>query len=224
IPPHKWGIFEKNIFMGGKKALVLVVDDHPMMCESFVLALKNYVLGIYTVTTEEEAKQICKSYDIRVAFIDARLQPGSGIELTKFLKTKYGQLKVVGYTTFSEEATVAEFLGAGVVGFLEKSEMRTVDILECLDRVLADEPYFPAWVEKIREKLLAKHVFASTQLSNREKEIAVLLSRGLSHKQIAEKLSLAKNTVDDYCKQMLQKTRTKSSVELMGFLLRNGVL
>ncbi len=209
--------------MGSKKLVAMVADDHPWVCDSIALMLTNR-FEVYKATNEEAAKKICKAYHLSIAFIDARMAPGSGISLVKFMTEKYLSVKAVGISSFAEEPTIAEFIQAGVVGFIPKATIRQSIIDECVDVILSGGTYFSKMEEAIRQKLLSKHVFPSTQLSKREMEIAKLLSKGLSHKEIGEHLALAKTTIDDYAKNLLTKTSTKSSTELMAFLHRNGVL
>ena len=60
------------------------------------------------------------------------------------------------------------------------------------------------------------------QLSKREKEILLFIMEGLQNKTIAEKLHLSKETVDKHRKNMLAKTNSKSSAELITKAIRNG--
>jgi DNA-binding CsgD family transcriptional regulator len=60
------------------------------------------------------------------------------------------------------------------------------------------------------------------QLSRREKEILLFIMEGLQNKAIAEKLHLSKETVDKHRKNMLAKTASKSSAELITKAIRNG--
>ena len=65
-------------------------------------------------------------------------------------------------------------------------------------------------------------ILIKDQLSKREKEILVLIMEGLQNKAIADKLHLSKETVDKHRKNMLAKTDSKSSAELITKAIRNG--
>lgn len=61
-------------------------------------------------------------------------------------------------------------------------------------------------------------------LSKREKEILLLIMEGLQNKEIAAKLYISKETVDKHRKNMLQKTGSRSSGELIAKTIKNGWL
>ncbi|MFM8743769.1 MAG: response regulator [Cytophagales bacterium] len=208
--------------MGGKKALV--VDDHAMAREALVAMLADEPLQVFVAHDAATAKQMCKAYDIAIAFVDARMYPEDGFSFIQHIAAKHPSVKVVGMSTFAEEATIAEFLSVGVVAFLPKEGIGKTELSACVAAVLAGKTYFSQAVEQLRQQLLLQHHFPSTKLSKREMEIATLLSRGFSHKEIGQNLAISKATVDDYKKNMLEKTKTKTSSELIGFLLKNGVL
>ncbi len=96
----------------------------------------------------EHALTLCKAYAVDVAFIDARMQPISGIRLIGMIHKKYPAVKIVGMTTFNEEATIAEFIKAGVVGFLAKGKLNKPALLNCVQAVLAGETFFSLEVKK----------------------------------------------------------------------------
>jgi DNA-binding NarL/FixJ family response regulator len=210
--------------MGGKKVLAMVVDDHPMICDAIVQLMESPSMHVYAAYSEEQALSICKAYSLSVALVDARLPPGSGIDLVKVMKKNYPAIKVVGISSYNEEATIAEFLMAGVVGFLSKASLRKPKLDDCLAQVLNGKQYFSPEELALKEKLFTNKKPPTTHLAIREREIALLISQGFSAKEIGDQLKLSKNTVDAYKKDLLAKTQTKSSAEMIACLLRNGIL
>lgn len=204
--------------------LALVVDDHEMVCDAVARMVQSEAIQAYTAYTVEQALSICKAYDISIAIIDARIPPDSGTELIKILRKKFPLLKIIGVTSFVEEATMIEFLQAGVVGFLPKDTLRQTQMQACLEQVLKGNTYFSNEVIALREKLMTSIKLPSTHLSKRELEICQLTSKGWQSKEVAVKLGIAKSTVDFYKKQLLEKTNTKNGTELVNFLFRNGLL
>jgi DNA-binding NarL/FixJ family response regulator len=224
ITPHKWSIFEKNLFMGGKKVLAMVVDDHQIVCDAIVQLMESPSMHVYAAYSVEQALSICKAYSLSVALVDARLPPTSGIDLIKVMKKKYPTIKVVGISSYNEEATIAEFLMAGVVGFLSKTTLRKPKLDDCMAQVLNGQQFFSPEEFALKEKLFTTKKPPTTHLAIREREIALLISQGFSAKEIGDQLKLSKNTVDAYKKDLLAKTQTKSSAEMIAYLLRNGIL
>jgi DNA-binding NarL/FixJ family response regulator len=209
--------------MGGKKA-VMVVDDHEFVLNSLVALLQSPTLDVYPAESAEQALNLCKAYKIDVAFIDARMQPTSGIELIGMIHKKYPDLKIVGITSYNEKATISDFLHAGVVGYLAKIHLNKTSLTHCLETVLAGQTFLSDDVKKMMEQTGPKNRMTNTHLSAREYQIASLLCNGKTAKEIADCLEISKNTVDDYKKTMLEKTGTQNSTELISFLYRNGLV
>jgi len=67
-------------------------------------------------------------------------------------------------------------------------------------------------------------MFAGNHITNREKEILVLIAGGMSGKQIAAKLGIAENTVANHRKSLLKKTGCRNMAELIRFALTNNIL
>lgn len=210
--------------MGGKKVLAMVVDDHPMICDAIVQLMESPSMHVYAAYSIEEALSICKAYSLSVALVDARLSPANGIDLIRVMKKKYPAIKVVGISSYNEEATIAEFLMAGVVGFLSKASLRKPKLDDCLAQVLNGKQFFSPEELALKEKLFTTKKAPTTHLAIREREIALLISQGFSAKEIGDQLKLSKNTIDAYKKDLLAKTQTKSSAEMIAYLLRNGIL
>ncbi|MFM7850619.1 MAG: response regulator, partial [Flammeovirgaceae bacterium] len=116
--------------MGGKKALV--VDDHAMAREALVAMLADEPLQVFVAHDAATAKQMCKAYDIAIAFVDARMYPEDGFSFIQHIAAKHPSVKVVGMSTFAEEATIAEFLSVGVVAFLPKEGIGKTELSACV--------------------------------------------------------------------------------------------
>ncbi len=62
------------------------------------------------------------------------------------------------------------------------------------------------------------------EISLREKEILIHLSRGLSSKQIASELNISMHTVDTHRRNLLRKTKTKNTLQLTALCVKNGII
>ncbi len=68
------------------------------------------------------------------------------------------------------------------------------------------------------------HEIQKIKITKRESEVVLLLAKGFSSKQIADNLKISINTVSNHRQNLLHKTQSKSSAELVNFVTRNGLI
>jgi DNA-binding NarL/FixJ family response regulator len=213
--------------MTGKCDGLLVVDDHQLVCEAVaaLIEMRGLAKKVYTAFSGEQALDALKTNHIQVALVDARMNGMSGIDLAKTILRKYPQVRVVGMTIYNEDDTILEMLHTGLHGILLKGSADGPEISFCLQEVLGGNSYYSAAIQaRLNRNEFDIFKQPKTQFTKRETEILVLLCAGKSSKQIAEVLNLKPATVEGYRKEMLHKTETKSTAELVAFVHRNGVV
>lgn len=228
--PHLWGIivwFFVPHLMITKSTLVLVVDDHRMVCDALVALIEKTGLcrKALPAYSGEEGLSILKQEHIAIALVDIRMPGLSGSELVRIIEEEYPTVKVVGMTSFDDEETIQEMLQLNLAGILLKRSTTNREIITCLKMVSEGKVYLADGVRQfIESKQLNPIRVPRTNFTQREMEVLSLLSEGQSSKLIAEQLNLKPSTIEDYRKGMLKKTSTKSTAGLVAFALRNGLL
>ncbi|GHN00448.1 DNA-binding response regulator [Cytophagales bacterium WSM2-2] len=208
-----------------KTVQALVVDDYKAVCEGLAALVEKTGLfdKVFVAFTGEQALEILKTKWIHLAMVDARMPGLSGIDLIKLKHKMYPSLKVVAMTSFDEEATLKEIWLAKVNGILLKRSTDANEIKECLQQVSEGERYFS---HEIRDMIRGFNPIdeATPSLTTREKEILRLVCVGNSTKEIAAHYKLSVSTVEDYRKEMLRKTKSKNTPELVAYAHRNGLV
>lgn len=224
VLPLKMGALCKNYFVQ-KNWNVLVVDDHKLICDSIAALIEKSTLAnkVYAAYSGETALNKIKSNSIQLALIDARMPEVSGIDLMLFLQKTYPLLKLVAMTSFDEPATLKELLSLKPNGILLKQSTGADGIRACVQKVMQGETYYSEDA-LIQLRNIDPQRFPSVSFGKREKEIMQLLSKGKVTKEIAEELKLSPATVEDYRKELLRKTETRNSPELIAYMHRNGLL
>jgi DNA-binding NarL/FixJ family response regulator len=213
--------------MNNKSTLVLVVDDHRMVCDALVALVEK--TGLFKKALQaysgEEALNILKQERIAIALIDIRMPGLSGSDLVKIIEQEHPKVKVVGMTSFDDEDTIQEMLQLNLAGILLKRSTTSREIKACLEMVSAGKSYFTDELKQfVQVKQLHPARAPRTTFTDREMQVLNLLSEGQSNKLIAEHLNLKASTIEDYRKGMLKKTNTKSTAGLVAFAMRNGLL
>lgn len=213
--------------MNNTSTLVLVVDDHRMVCDALVALVEKTGLCKKSLPaySGEEALHILKQERIAIALLDIRMPGLSGSALVKIIEQEYPKVKVVGMTSFDDEDTIQEMLQLNLAGILLKRSTTSNEINTCLKMIGDGKSYI---ADEVKQYVEGKQLYPAraprTNFTDREMQVLNLLSEGQSSKLIAEHLNLKASTIEDYRKGMLKKTDTKSTAGLVAFAMRNGLL
>ncbi len=209
---------------------LLIVDDHAMVREglSRMLAEDSFIGQI------EEAKNglaaVIKAKEMRpdVIIMDYDMPHYNGIYGTKELLKEYPGAKVLMLSMFQTKELILEAIQAGVKGFVLK-EGNADELVGAIKAVHAGQTWYKGNVAEIIAPYL---IAASTgqpqpqqksNLSKREKQILCLFAEGLSAKEIAEKLSISKRTVEVHKSKIFKKLYIHNTAELIRYAIRNNL-
>ncbi len=203
------------------KKRILIVDDHPLMRKGLALTLEAEadleVCG--QAASAEEALSMLDTVQPDLAIVDISLPGMSGLELIKHLHTWKPDLPVLVISRHDEALYAERAIRAGARGYVMKIEAVDV-IVKAVRRVLAGGLYVS---EEISERLLLsmtghRRTEARTPvelLSDRELEVFELTGRGLTTREIAERLHLSVKTIESYRARIKTKLGLRSAAELM---------
>ena len=206
---------------------IIIVDDHPVMRKGLAQTLNEEV--DLEVTEEagsaEEALGRLEATDVDLAVVDISLEGGmSGIELIKHMQHRWPQVKVLVVSRHDESLYAERAIRAGARGYVMKLRASD-DIVKAVRQVLDGRIYVSG---EIKDRLLmgmatgGKDVMASPLelLSDRELEVFELTGRGLSTREIAERLHLSPKTVESYRARTKTKLNLETATELMQHAVR----
>jgi DNA-binding NarL/FixJ family response regulator len=225
---HNQGIFEADTGQVVKRNLsVLVADDHLFMRESLrgMLEKAPFVSEIIDVENGQQAVDVLSKHTIDVVLLDIRMPVVDGFEVIAFHHKNSLSTKIIALTAFDEEAMIFNLMLAGVSGILFKKTTHKQEIYTAITTVMEGKHYYH---EKVNVVLDAKPDGLQhpprIKLSAREFEVIALLCHGLSTRDIAEKLFLSEHTIEGYRKEIIRKTNTRNTNELIHFAVSNGII
>ncbi|MEO5976588.1 MAG: response regulator transcription factor [Chryseolinea sp.] len=210
-----------------KTITVLVADDHLFMRESLraMLEKTHSVKKIFEVENGKQAVDTITSHPVDIALLDVRMPVMDGFEVIEYISRHKLLTKVIALTAFDEEAMIFNLLRVKVSGILFKKTTHQQEIHTAIAAVLEGKNYYN---EKVSIVLHSKPDGLQhpprIKLSAREFEVIVLLCHGLSTKDIAEKLFLSEHTIEGYRKEIIKKTNTKNTNELIHYAVSNGIV
>ncbi|MEM0900648.1 MAG: response regulator transcription factor [Pseudomonadota bacterium] len=200
--------------------LVVLADDH----EVFRAGTRDILQSIPDVEIVAEAgdgittiKHVRKLQpDLLV--LDSAMPMARGIEVFAEVRRWSPETSVVVLTGFTAPGFIADWLQAGVDGFLLKS-CSVQDIRKGIETVLAGANYITPAASEI-----LNNAVTPAPLTDREREVMAMVLAGRTNPEIAHRLSISVKTVDKHRGSLMSKLGVHSVAELMAFALREGLL
>ncbi len=205
---------------------VLVVDDHPLLRAGLasVLSTERDLRVVAEVDSAERAMEVVASTPIDLAIVDIVLPRGDGIQVTRALRAHGSGPRVLGLSVLDEPVRVVEMLRAGATGFAHKTQPAP-ELLEAMRTTLAGIRYLcPALRGELEELLASETKLPLELLTAREREVFVLLVRGLSNEAAGRQLAIAPRTVETHRQRVMKKLQAHSVAELVRLAARWGAL
>lgn len=205
---------------------VLVVDDH-FVVRKGVCALLSGTADILVVGEAEDGQQAVDEAvrcAPRVILMDLKLPGLDGVAATRKILAVRPEVAIVVLTGTEEEEEVLAAISAGALGYLAKSSRRE-ELLEAIRQVSRGEAWLPPRLTRslLRHLRPQRAVEARALLTDREREVLVLLARGWSNQRMARELSIAEVTVRTHVSRILDKLGVNNRVEAALHALRSGI-
>ncbi|HZN70781.1 MAG TPA: response regulator transcription factor [Micromonosporaceae bacterium] len=207
----------------------MVVDDHPMWRDGVARDLEE--AGYRVVATAGEGAQavrIAAATRPDVVILDLQLPDLSGVDVIQGLLEARPDVRILVLSASGEHQDVLDAVKAGASGYLVKSAGRD-EFLEAVRRTASGDPVFTPGLAGLvlgeyRRLAAAPATDAATpRLTERETEVLRLVAKGLSYRQIAERLHLSHRTVQNHVQNTLGKLHLHNRVELVRYAIEQGL-
>jgi DNA-binding NarL/FixJ family response regulator len=208
---------------------VMVVDDHPIWRDAVARDLAEN--GFNVVATADgvgAAKRRAAVVKPDVVVMDMQLADGTGVEATTEVLAVSPSSRVLVLSASDERDDVLEAVKAGATGYLVKSASKS----ELSDAVRATAAGRAVFTPSLAGLVLGEYRRIAQSpdlgptrpsLTERETEVLRYVAKGLSAKQIAEKLSLSHRTVENHVQATFRKLQVANRVELTRYAIEHGL-
>jgi DNA-binding NarL/FixJ family response regulator len=206
-----------------RKVRILIVDDQALFADS-LKAVIGYRTGDFEVVgvaqDGEAAIELARREVPDAILMDIRMPGLDGVQATKAIHAEFPEVKIIVLTSFDDDEYIHDALESGAVGYILK-DIPVSELLSSL-RAVIDGAFLvsPAVAKKLvrRDPIRPSPPRAAParleELGKREREILVLLGRGLDNARIAQELFISEQTVKNYVYGIYSKLGEHNRVEV----------
>lgn len=208
---------------------VLLIDDHQMVRQGlvFFLSTQSGIDVVGEAGTAEAGLQLIEQLQPDVVLMDIVLPEMSGLDALQIVQEKHPSIDVIMLSSFVDTAKVVQAIQAGAAGYL----MKDVDPDELAAAVRATrngEMYLhPEAARRLADSLrpAADQQEPSPEvLTEREREVLILVTKGLSNQEIGIQLGISLKTVKAHVSSIFQKLEVENRVQAALYALRHHLV
>ena len=195
---------------------LLVAEDQSMLRDALcqLLEMQSDVETVHQASNGQEAMALLQSQKIDVAILDVEMPKQTGLDVLEWVKVQQSTVKVVIVTTFKRPGYFERAVKADVDAYVFK-ERSISDLMKTIHSVLkGQKEYSPELMEAM--------MTSKNPLSNQEILVLQAAARGLSSKEIAQKLYLSNGTIRNYMSSILTKLAAENRLEAVRIAQENG--
>jgi DNA-binding NarL/FixJ family response regulator len=212
---------------------VLLVDDHALFLQSLkvLLSAKGYVV-VGTAADGLEALKQARILNPDLILMDIEMPRCDGLAATRLIKAEMPQIKIVMLTISSSDENLFEAVKSGACGYLLKSQSaeRFLEMMAQVEQSGAALPPELAAREEFARQ--ARHTETppvsgeqgeEAELTDRQREILLLVSQGQTYAMIARTLHLSEATVHYHMGQILDHLHLKNRAQVIAYAAHHGI-
>lgn len=207
----------------------MIIDDHDMVRAG----LKTYLMlepkfdVVMEAGSGEEALRLLEAAgeaDRPDLILMDLMMPGmDGVQTTQEVLARYPNMKIVLLTSFLEDEKVLAAVEAGAVSYVLKT-VSADELIYALNGAIKGMPVMSSDVSQALTRGLRQRTAQNTDegLTEREKEVLLLIAEGRSNKEIAEELHISIKTVKTHVSNLLMKCELEDRTQLAVYAHRKG--
>ena len=211
-----------------EKIKVLLADDHVIVREGTreMVQLQPDMQVVAEASDGVEAVELAKVYRPDVIVMDISMPNMNGIEATKHIKKIIPTTAILVLTAYDSDQYIMALLEAGAAGYLLKN-VRGNQLIEAIRAVYSGESILqPSTTRRVIDHLKSKPLLTdddtAAMLTEREMEVLKLAAKGVSNRDIADRLFVSSRTVQTHLSNIFKKLEVASRTEAILYGLKRG--
>jgi len=203
---------------------LVIADDHKVVRTGLEQLIDTFgdVQLLGAGSNGEDAIRLCVAHRPDVALLDLEMPEVDGIEATRRIRVEAPETRVVLFTSFSDRERIMQALEAGAIGYLLKDAEPEELHRGILAAARGESPLAP----KAAAEVIGARTAAAPGggLTEREREVLILVADGLANKQIARRLGISEKTVKGHLTRIFQAIGVADRTQAALWAERSGLL
>lgn len=209
---------------------ILLIEDHVILREGLrsLLEMEDDLSIIGEATSGEEGLRIAATKKPDLIMTDIGLPGRSGLSIIPDLRLSNPDAKILVLTAHCTDEYVRAALDAGADGYILKDAERT-DLIQGIHSVIEGQKYFS---QAVAEKVVSGYLGIpgsignnkSGDITNRERQVLLLIATANSNKKIASRLSLSIKTVEKHRSNLMRKLNLRSTAAITLYAIRHNLI
>ena len=173
-----------------------------------------------------EALRKAKELNPDIVLMDVDMPEMDGLAVTQALKKDMPQVKVLILSMHRQTESVLRVLQSGALGYVLK-DAAPEELVRAIESVSVGESFFSPAVARLALNQFVRGPGegpSAMDLTNREREVLILIADGLSNKEIASRLNVGVRTVETHRERIMRKLNIHSVAGLTRFAIANGLI
>ncbi len=204
---------------GGAPIRLLLVDDHQLVRDGLKARLGDIgdIVVLGEAANAEDALAAAERLQPDLALVDVGLPGMNGIELTSAFAARFPALRVLILSMYDSRGYVQSAMRAGARGYVLK-DAPSAEIIAAIRAVAAGGVYLSSALTAA----LSGPPVESSLLTEREKEVLILIAQGASNKRVAQKLDVSVRTVETHRLNLRRKLGIETAAGLANYAIKRG--
>lgn len=208
--------------------IVLFEDNDALRDALFQLINESEDLAcVGAFSDAENVLENLRQTEAAIVVMDIDLPGMNGIDSTRIVKAHFPEMPVLMLTIFEDDTKIFNAICAGANGYLLKNSTPTQIIQSIREMVQGGAPMSPMVARKVLESYKVNNGAKRNityDLSQREREILELITRGMSYKMVSETCNISIDTVKFHAKNIYEKLQVHSKSEAIVLAIRNRIV
>ncbi len=210
---------------------ILIAEDHRIVRDGLRMLLQSEPDFVIVAEAENGREAVARAKETRpdVAILDISMPDLSGLEATRLIKAESPQTQVLILTMHESDEYFFRALQAGASGYVLK-KAATQDLIAAARAVARGEAFlYPSVAKKLIGDYVRRFQPGTEEggygsLSDREREVLVLLAEGLSNQEIADRLAITQSTLQTHRAHVLEKLGLRTTADLIKYAVQHGLV